>query len=66
MPVETLSRRLEEALRQPTEGSRQEAIVHVLAQAIREVASLQSRVADLEQRVKDDDQRRTPSNIRVV
>ncbi|GJD29534.1 hypothetical protein PMNALOAF_0767 [Methylobacterium adhaesivum] len=66
MPVETLNRQLEEALRQPTEARRQEAIVHVLARAIREVASLQGRVADLEQRVKHNDETGTPANICVI
>jgi BMFP domain-containing protein YqiC len=51
MTVEVLSRELEEALRSPTEHGRQEAIVHVLARAIREVAALQGRVNELEQRL---------------
>jgi hypothetical protein len=51
MSVADLSRQLEEAMRSPTESGRQEAIVHVLALAIREVATLQGRVNDLEQRL---------------
>ena len=51
MTMETLSRQLEEALRSPTEAGRQEALVHVLTRAIREVAALQGRVNELEQRL---------------
>ena len=51
MTMETLSRQLEEALRSSTEAGRQEALVHVLTRAIREVAALQGRVYELEQRL---------------
>ena len=47
MTMEALSRQLEEALRSPTEAGRQEALVHVLTRAIREVAALQGRVTSL-------------------
>src|SRR5215210_5971065 len=48
MTMETLSRQLEEALRSLTEAGRQEALVHVLTRAIREVAALQGRVNELD------------------
>ena len=52
MPITSLSRQLEEALRGPSESSRQEAIVHVLSGALQEIASLHVRVSDLEKRLE--------------
>ncbi|MDP4002664.1 hypothetical protein [Methylobacterium sp. NEAU K] len=64
MPIDILTRELDEALRQPTESGRQEAIVHVLARAIRQVAALQNRVAELEQRATVSEEGVVPTRMR--